>query len=411
MDKQKPVEKLIENTQEESGDAEILDNSLELKGSNESGNDSGDEVLGGQNGSQEGETAPISKNQLKKLKRKQRWDDMADERKRKKKERRVVIKARKRVELQAKIAEAVEAGISPAAILRARRKILSGVHVPVSFIIDCDFDEFMNEKEVISLMSQITRSYSENRTAPYKAHLYVSSFRDRLKERSETILSNTHKSWQSIKIIEEDVLNAAKLADERMKGSHGGEVIDVLKAGDDNAPAIRYDTSNLNPISEEEEEEELSANPEGARVIYLTADSPYTIDRLEPNTSYVIGGIVDRNREKGLCYKRAREKGIRTAKLPIGTYMNMQSRQVLATNHVLEIMLKWLQCGDWGSAFMSIIPKRKGGELKDDASAIASSPAGESQDIEDAVDEEDDDEAEGFNQDSPDKEVDAMLPS
>jgi len=29
----------------------------------------------------------------------------------------------------------------------------------------------------------------------------------------------------------------------------------------------------------------------------------------------------------------------------------------------VEIMLKWLECGNWGQAFLSVIPKRKGGRL------------------------------------------------
>jgi tRNA (guanine9-N1)-methyltransferase len=73
---------------------------------------------------------------------------------------------------------------------------------------------------------------------------------------------------------------------------------------------------------------------------------------------------VDKNRHKGLCYKRACERGIPTAKLPIGEYMTMQSRSVLAVNHVVEIMLKWLVTGDWGEAFLSVIPKRKDAKLK-----------------------------------------------
>jgi tRNA (guanine9-N1)-methyltransferase len=82
---------------------------------------------------------------------------------------------------------------------------------------------------------------------------------------------------------------------------------------------------------------------------------------------------VDRNREKGLCYNRAREYKIRTAKLPIGEYMAMQSRYVLNTNQVVEIMAKWLECGDWGKAFLDVIPKRKGGTLKaGDAESLAS---------------------------------------
>ena len=38
---------------------------------------------------------------------------------------------------------------------------------------------------------------------------------------------------------------------------------------------------------------------------------------------------------------------------------------MLTTNHVMEIMLRWLETGDWGEAFMQFLPQRKGGKLKD----------------------------------------------
>ena len=99
-------------------------------------------------------------------------------------------------------------------------------------------------------------------------------------------------------------------------------------------------------------------------IVYLTSDSPNTLFCLQPYSTYIIGGIVDKNRHKGICYKKATDAGVKTAKLPIGDYMQMNSRFVLATNHVSEIIVRWLECGDWGKAFERVIPKRKGGVLK-----------------------------------------------
>lgn len=40
-------------------------------------------------------------------------------------------------------------------------------------------------------------------------------------------------------------------------------------------------------------------------LVYLTADSPDTITQLEKGKVYILGGLVDRNAHKGLCYKKA----------------------------------------------------------------------------------------------------------
>lgn len=39
--------------------------------------------------------------------------------------------------------------------------------------------------------------------------------------------------------------------------------------------------------------------------MYLTADSPDTITQLEKGKVYILGGLVDRNAHKGLCFKKA----------------------------------------------------------------------------------------------------------
>jgi len=94
-------------------------------------------------------------------------------------------------------------------------------------------------------------------------------------------------------------------------------------------------------------------------LVYLTADSPNTITELKNGKKYIVGAIVDKNRYKGLCHKKAVAQGVATAKLPIGEYVSMASRFVLTTNQVVEIMIRWLACRDWERAFLEVIPRRK----------------------------------------------------
>ncbi|KAL2268316.1 hypothetical protein VTJ83DRAFT_3162 [Remersonia thermophila] len=302
---------------------------------------------------------PLSKNQLKRLRRQQQWEAYKETRKAKRKEKRHERQARKRAEREAKIAEAEAAGIDPATVLHTKDP-WKHRPVPVTFIIDCDFEQYMRDHEIVSLSSQLVRSYAMNRKAKYQAGLHFSSWKGKLKERFETVLRNAHQNWKNVSFHEGDFREAAKLAREQMTGPDGGELIDVIRPSQDGLKQPSgTEAASTDPTEIEPEGEDVDKS-----VVYLTSESPYTLERLEANTSYVIGGIVDKNREKGLCYKRAKDFKVRTAKLPIGEYMAMQSRYVLTTNQVVEIMAKWLECGDWGKAFLDVIPKRKGGTLK-----------------------------------------------
>lgn len=41
------------------------------------------------------------------------------------------------------------------------------------------------------------------------------------------------------------------------------------------------------------------------QLVYLTADSPEELSELHPTRKYIIGGIVDRNRHKNICFRKA----------------------------------------------------------------------------------------------------------
>lgn len=301
------------------------------------------------------ETVPLSKNKLKKLKRDQEWEENRAKRKAKRKEKVQEKKQRRR---------AVRENANPAnsaqtnSILEDQGGAIKGPsrksrrpqnhQLPITLVLDCGFDDLMMDKERKSLGSQVTRCYSDNHKALYQAHLTVSSFGGHLKERFDGLLAGHHHSWRNVRFLEGDFVEAARQANEWMRGDHGGKLAGML-ANKDSSDKPSEDRSEL------------------GEVIYLTSDSPNTLTELRPYSTYIIGGLVDRNRYKGVCYKKAMDRGIKTAKLPIGDYMQMSSRFVLATNHVVEIMLRWLELGDWGKAFLQVMPKRKGGILKDTA--------------------------------------------
>ncbi|KOS17974.1 tRNA (guanine(9)-N1)-methyltransferase [Escovopsis weberi] len=335
--------------------------------------------------------APMSKNALKRLRKKQAWDDARDDRRERRREKRRSHKERVRAERAALIAQ----GADPASFRKAAQP---SSLAPVAIVLDCDFERYMTDKERISLASQVTRSYSDNKHARHRADLWVGGFSGALARRFDGVMGGQYRAWKGVHFCEGDFLETARRARDRMRDPARAGAMEMTGPLRESAEGVgsRWVRDERDPFPLPDEEPPLDADH--ADVVYLSSDSPYTLDRLSPNTCYVIGGLVDKNREKGLCYRRARERGIRTARLPIGEFMVMQSRQVLATNHVVEIMLRWIECGDWGQAFLSVIPKRKGGRLKgaasedeqgDDGGEGGEDDDGEDED-EDEVDDEDD---------------------
>ncbi|KAI0886516.1 uncharacterized protein GGS22DRAFT_114530 [Annulohypoxylon maeteangense] len=306
----------------------------------------------------------LSKNQLRKQRQRELWIEKKKEKKVLRNQKRKDKQQQKRIEKEAEIAAAAAEGREPVFDEPERPPKPTQVQAPVTVIIDCQFEKYMMEKELVSLSNQVTRCYSDNRNSRYPVHMFVSSYGGYMKERNETILQNQFKNWKNVHFVEGDFAEAATQA-KKLMGTAEDQVIEALAQGKE-GDAISFTVADHD--GKKKHKSAPTPEPEAADVeksiVYLTADSPYTIDRLEPGTSYVIGGIIDKNREKGLCYKIAREKNVRTAKLPIGDFMVMQSRHVLATNHVMEIMLQWLETGDWGKAFVKVIPTRKGGKLK-----------------------------------------------
>ncbi|VEU21520.1 DEKNAAC102474 [Brettanomyces naardenensis] len=252
----------------------------------------------------------MSKHQWKKMVKRQRWVENKGKMKESRRER----KKERNEERKRKIEDLKSKGEDYTELLRHKKpriEVEDQVSTGAKVIIDCAFDDLMLEKEVVSLSSQITRSYSENKGGHNRVELLVTSFDKRLKERFDNSLRDYDK-WneKQIQFVEDD--------------------LDKVLEGED-----------------------LS------KVIYLSADTDEKLEELKSGETYIVGGIVDKGRHKNLCKEKAERLGIQTKRLPIDECIKISGRKVLATSHVVELLIKWFKYRDWKEAFEDVLPPRK----------------------------------------------------
>ncbi|KAI7864921.1 guanine-1-methyltransferase-domain-containing protein [Spinellus fusiger] len=243
--------------------------------------------------------AGLGKNAIKRILRDEIWDS--------KKQQRLEQQREKTKQRKAERRQLISDGVIEPPPKKQRRPEITLTNVGV--VIDCSFSSYMVKKEIQSLQSQLLHCHGSNRGAVLSVPLTVTSFDAPLQQ-----------------------------------------VLDDKVVGWSNWKNIKFETQPYEDLYAKED------------LVYLSADSEDVIEELEQGKTYIIGGIVDKNRYKGLCQEKATQQGIKTGRLPIGEYLQMASRKVLTVNHVLEIMLKWLEHRDWEKAFMEVIPMRK---LKD----------------------------------------------
>ncbi|GFP93459.1 tRNA (guanine(9)-n1)-methyltransferase [Phtheirospermum japonicum] len=266
---------------------------------------------------------PMSKNAQKRLLKQQRFEAKKAEKKAQMKEHKKKEAERKRREWEEKLASLAEEEreklIEERKGMRKERmekrseergkkmERLQAARINgQKVVIDLEFAHLMASNELHSLVQQIMYCYAINGRCALPAHIWLTGCQGEMHN-------------QLLRIPGYD-----KWAIEKEEGSY----VDAFKDQKEN-------------------------------LVYLTADSENVLDELDPKSIYIIGGLVDRNRWKGITMKKAEEQGIKTAKLPIGTYLKMSSSQVLTVNQVVEILLKFLETKDWKDSFFQVIPLRK----------------------------------------------------
>ncbi len=174
-----------------------------------------------------------------------------------------------------------------------------------TIVFDLSFDGIMVNRETSSLCSQIMRCYAANRRAEKPFNLEVSGLAGGVAERFSSMYPE-HTRWD-----------------------------------------IAFSSEHF-----------LSTHPEKENIVYLTPDTDTILDTIESDKIYIIGGIVDKNRFKGKTSQTAQELGLKTARLPVPEFIDLKTSPVLTIYHVLEIMLKFKECGDWKQSLEAFVPRR-----------------------------------------------------
>jgi tRNA (guanine9-N1)-methyltransferase len=116
---------------------------------------------------------------------------------------------------------------------------------------------------------------------------------------------------------------------------------------------------SLRPRDEDQEGVEYEAlGP--SKVVYLAAEGEETMDQVDPTCMYVVGGLVDRNRYKGLCFDKAKALGVRSQRLPLPPPAELGWSGVLTTNVVVKMLVRRLAGDAWPDIVREELPSRKG---------------------------------------------------
>uniref|UniRef100_A0A183J668 RNA (guanine-9-)-methyltransferase domain-containing protein 1 n=1 Tax=Soboliphyme baturini TaxID=241478 RepID=A0A183J668_9BILA len=96
------------------------------------------------------------------------------------------------------------------------------------------------------------------------------------------------------------------------------------------------------------------------KLIYLSPDSRSMLIDLHPNDVVVIGAMVDKPSRCNWSLARAKQLGIRSARLPIDKFVRWESgSKTLTLNQCVNILLDVSRTGDWTQAFIKNVPQRK----------------------------------------------------
>jgi tRNA (guanine9-N1)-methyltransferase len=191
---------------------------------------------------------------------------------------------------------------SVGAYLKQQERVRDAYENGLPIVVECSFCEKGSLREIHSLARQLQYSIAYNKRAKHPAQLHFTSFRGELRRFAvNTMCADRWKAHLSEK-----------------------SVVEIFP---------------------------------DAKLCMLSPDAKEPLQDVQPDTYYVIGGLVDRTIQKNSTLIYAQNHKIETKRLPVNEVLG--KRVVLNVNHVIDALLHVNAGQSWEQALITVIPQRK----------------------------------------------------
>lgn len=176
-------------------------------------------------------------------------------------------------------------------------------------IFDCSYDTHMNRKEAKSAAKQLVEVFSENRRSrdPFDLHFCNVNYNSATFERVVSLMPNLR---------------------------------------DENFPLNLHEGSYLDSFPKD-------------KLVYLTPHCKTDLAEFDADAIYIVGAMVDTRNHEPLSMMKAKELGIKMAKLPLERYLDWGlGCKTLTLDQMMKILLEWRATKSWEKALRHV-PRRK----------------------------------------------------
>ncbi|XP_052895057.1 mitochondrial ribonuclease P protein 1 homolog [Anopheles moucheti] len=187
-------------------------------------------------------------------------------------------------------------------------RLVQAMQFGINLVIDCSYDDYMNDKEMRNTAKQLMLCFALNRShvEPFNIHHCNANFGKTTMKQLEKHLVQLHQTEFPLNITERSYMD-------------------------------------LFPKE---------------RLVYLTPHCKNDLTEFNPDDIYIIGAMVDKSSQEPVSLGKAKKLGLRMARLPLDNYFQFKSGKSLTIDQMLAIMLELKTSNDFGKAFQ-FVPRRK----------------------------------------------------